>query len=184
MTIYHDLRKKRIIPDQDAEVDHGINAMEFLGAAFSPKNVKEHLVTLSGAPDWEVIFWKWDTFKLLARIKLNVVSPDLDPKSFTISMMTSGLKVVVTGEQTYRFMQVSSDLHTLEVLQDELAAEAPDGHEISKHYTVHTWTKDLQVRLMVCTIEGDILLANDKGEFIRYIEDSPYGTAIHTMFPF
>ena len=109
VTIYNDLRKKRIIPDQDAEVDHGINAMEFLGAAFSPKNVKEHLVTLSGAPDWEVIFWKWDTFKLLARIKLNVVSPDLDPKTFTISMMgsSSGLRVVVTGEQTYRFMKVS-----------------------------------------------------------------------------
>ena len=81
---------------------------------------------------------------MLARIKLNVVSPDLDPKSFTISMMgsSSGLRVVVTGEQTYRFMKVSQDLHTLEVLQDELAAEAPDGHEVSKHYTVHSWTKD------------------------------------------
>ena len=82
VTIYDNLRKKRIIPDLDAEVDHGINAMEFLGAAFSPINEKEHLVTLSGSPDWEVILWKWDTFKLLARIKLNVTSPDLDPRSF------------------------------------------------------------------------------------------------------
>ena len=37
---------------------------------------------------------------------------------------------------------------------------------------------------MVCTIEGDMLLANSEGEFVRYIEDSPYGTAIHTMFSF
>ena len=27
VTIYDNLRKKRIIPDLDAEVDHGINAM-------------------------------------------------------------------------------------------------------------------------------------------------------------
>jgi hypothetical protein len=86
VTIYDNLRKKRIIPDQDAEIDHGINAMEFLGAAFSPKNEKEHLVTLSGAPDWEVILWKWDTFKLLARIKLNVTAPDPDPRSFSVSI--------------------------------------------------------------------------------------------------
>ena len=120
MTIYDNLRKKRIIPDLDAEVDHGINAMEFLGAAFSPINEKEHLVTLSGSPDWEVILWKWDTFKLLARIKLNVTSPDLDPLSFSISYQkasSSEAKVVVTGEQTYSFMNLKSEqnVHSIEL---------------------------------------------------------------------
>ena len=86
VTIYDQLRKKRIIPDLDAEVDHDINAMEFLGAAFSPSSEKEHLVTLSGAPDWELILWKWDTFKLLARYKLNVPAVELDPLSFSISI--------------------------------------------------------------------------------------------------
>ena len=60
--------------------------MEFLGAAFSPSNEKEHLVTLSGAPDWELILWKWDTFKLLARYKLNVPAVELDPLSFSVSI--------------------------------------------------------------------------------------------------
>lgn len=91
--------------------------------------------------------------------------------------------MVVTGEQTYRFMKLSQDLHTIELVSQELAAAAPDGHEVSRHYTTHTWTKD-QMLLLVCTAEGDMLLCGQQGEFLRWLEDSPYGVAIHTMYSF
>ena len=155
--------------------------MEFLGAAFSPINEKEHLVTLSGSPDWEVILWKWDTFKLLARIKLNVTVPECDSRSFSISFQKASgtdTKVVVTGEQTYAFMTLKSEqnTHSFELLQDELQAVSPDGHMVSKNYTCHTWTKDpAAMFLLVGTAEGDMLICDFQGLFKVYVEDSPSG---------
>ena len=57
---------------------------EFLGCAFCPSNEKS-IVTLSGEGDWCVILWNWESFKILARINLNVMDP-LDTKTFQISM--------------------------------------------------------------------------------------------------
>ena len=99
VTIFDNLRKKRTIPEPDSDVDMNINALEFLSAAFSPKNEKEHLITLSGEPDWEVILWKWDTFKLLARIPLQVTVQEPNPLAFQCSIqnVATELMVVVTG---------------------------------------------------------------------------------------
>ena len=119
ITIFDNLRKKRTIPEPDSDVDMGITSREFLCAAFSPKNEKEHLITLSGEPDWEIILWKWDTFKLLARVPLHVTAPEVNPLSFQCSIqnIATELMVVATGTQTYRYMKVAVDLHSLEVVQ-------------------------------------------------------------------
>ena len=173
VTIFDSLRKKRTIPDPEAEVNHNINAREFLGAAFSPINEKEHLITLSGDPDWEIILWKWDTFKLLGRISLDLTNYDVDPKQFQISAMKIGaeLKIAVTGPNTFRYISVTSGDHKISMIQNDLYARAPDDHDVSTDYTCHVWTKDTN-QLLVCTAEGDMLLCNHGGEFIRYIPDS------------
>lgn len=184
VTIFDNLRKKRTIPDPDSELDMGITAREFLDAAFSPKNEKEHLITLSGDPDWEIILWKWDTFKLLARIPLHV-TVDPNPLVFQCSIqnIATELKIVVTGNQTYRYMNVSTDLHSINLLQQELFATSDDGHEVSKDYSCHIWTKDT-MQLLVCTNEGDMLLLNHSGEFLKYIPESPYGCSIDSICAF
>jgi WD40 repeat protein len=74
-------KKKKVLPDYHQEVD--FTSQEFVSAAFSPKNDKghAHLVTLVGDPDWCLIFWAWDTCKILARVNLNIVG-GADPLTF------------------------------------------------------------------------------------------------------
>lgn len=34
-----------------------------------------NLITLSGEPDWTLIFWKWDKLKVQASISVSVMGP-------------------------------------------------------------------------------------------------------------
>jgi len=183
VTIFDSLRKKRTIPDPEAETNHNINTREFLGATFSPINEKEHLITLSGDPDWEIILWKWDTFKLLGRISLNVTCADPNPGQFQVSAMKIGaeLKVAVTGTDTFRYLSITPGDHKISMISSELGArDGRDDHEVSTDYTCHVWTKDTN-QLLVCTAAGDMLLCNHGGEFIRYIPDSGMNIMRHRI---
>ena len=62
-------RKK--LPDQEHECSD-YYSREFLACAFSFKNEKNHLVTLTGEPDWLVILWQWDKTKILASYSVGV----------------------------------------------------------------------------------------------------------------
>jgi len=46
--------------------------------AFDPKSERNRLITLCGDPDWCLILWRWDDFKILARISLNIVNPEAE----------------------------------------------------------------------------------------------------------
>ena len=81
------------------------------------------------------------------------------------------LKIAVTGTDTFRYISVSPGDNKVTMVQTELGARAPDDHEVSTDYTCHVWTKDTN-QLLICTAEGDMLLCNHGGEFIRYIPDS------------
>ena len=53
--------RKRILPCEPNQLsEHVTNAQEFLSCAFSPKQSQQYLITLSGEPDWKVIFWQWE----------------------------------------------------------------------------------------------------------------------------
>lgn len=75
MTIYNLQGKKRLklIPEEGQEVN--FKCKEFLGVAFCPKDEKRYMVTLNGEPDYCVILWQHDIFKMLAKIDLNIVDP-------------------------------------------------------------------------------------------------------------
>lgn len=81
--------------------------------------------------------------------------------------------MVVTGPETFRYLTVAADNRDFTITQQELFANAPDGHEVSKDYTCHVWTKDT-MQLLVCTSDGDMILCNHAGEFLLYIPDSPF----------
>jgi len=66
---------KKIIPDQDQEVDY--KTKEFLSVCFSPKNDKQNLFTFCGDPDWTILLWRWDELKILNKISLNYVDTGL-----------------------------------------------------------------------------------------------------------
>jgi hypothetical protein len=75
VTIYNLQSRKRQkqIPELEQEVDY--KCKEFLGVAFCPKEEKRHMVTLCGDPDWCVMLWQHDLFKMLAKIPLGIVDP-------------------------------------------------------------------------------------------------------------
>lgn len=52
-----------------------LSSTDFISVAFSPSNEKENLITLSGEPDWTLMFWNWNKLKMLASISVSVVGP-------------------------------------------------------------------------------------------------------------
>ena len=70
---------------------------EFLAACFhsTPKFENKNLITLTGAPDWMLLFWDWEKEKITNKINigltgippsLNHKGPDMEPDyNFTIS---------------------------------------------------------------------------------------------------
>ena len=48
------MRRKQILRPE------GIQATEFVAMAFASGAEHKYLVTVSGAPDWELTFWNWD----------------------------------------------------------------------------------------------------------------------------
>lgn len=68
------------------------------------------MVTLSGEGDWCAILWQWDSFKMLAKVDLNVVDP-LDTSAFQISLYyTTQMVCTVTGQNTYKFFKLEDNM--------------------------------------------------------------------------
>jgi len=114
-----------VIPTQEQE-DVGFTAREFLSAAFSPKNDRQHLITLCGEPDYCLILWQWDQFKILARINLNVPEPCNPNIPFNLSFPNSHteLQCVVTGPRCFRFYEINGDLKNFETKHTQLSTES------------------------------------------------------------
>ena len=49
-----------------------IKSPEILGAVFSPKNDKRHILTLVGEPEFAVLFWDYEKFVVRQRVELKV----------------------------------------------------------------------------------------------------------------
>jgi len=66
-------RKRKVIPENEYD-NSDFSCKEFLSAQFSPKNDKQHIFTLCGEPDWTILAWQWDTFKVLRKFPIG--TPD------------------------------------------------------------------------------------------------------------
>ena len=142
--------------------------------AFDPKSPKNRLVTLCGEPDWCLLLWRWDEFKILATEKINISQPPPD-SVFQISMQNISTQsiVCVTGPSCYRYYQLNEDLSKFECHYSTLEVAGPNvPANVSDNYTCHTWIKDT-ARVVVCTDAGDILLTDAEGKFLAYIPESP-----------
>jgi hypothetical protein len=69
-------KQRKILPEADQEAE--FKCKEFLDVAFDPKSERNRLITLCGDPDWCLILWRWDDYKILARINLNIEDPTLE----------------------------------------------------------------------------------------------------------
>jgi len=112
-------KQRKILPEPDAEID--FKCKEFLDVAFDPKSERNRLITLCGDPDWCLILWRWDDFKVLARINLDVVNPEaVGTWQMSFYTMNTQSFVTVTGPQCYRYYQMSDDMTKFELKQDAL----------------------------------------------------------------
>ena len=85
-----------MLPETDQDCND-YQSKEFLSCAFSPKNEKQHLITLTGEPDWVLLFWQWDKAKVLASINIGL-SGVMSSNNFKITFNPfDHNSVVVTG---------------------------------------------------------------------------------------
>lgn len=82
------------------------SAREFVSCCFSPKNEKQHLITLTGEPDWLLLFWQWDKNKILGKINIGLTGPLLS-YSFKCSFNPFDHNaVVVTGPNIFKYYKI------------------------------------------------------------------------------
>ena len=87
--------------------------------AFCPKDDKRHMVTLCGDPDWCVLLWQHDMFKILARIDLGFNDPTIG-STFQMSYrnVSTELVVTITGQGVYRWIEVNNSMNGFKIMQD------------------------------------------------------------------
>ena len=61
-------KKRKTLPEQIQDMN-AFDSQEFVASAFSPKE-ERMIVTLTGAPDWQVFLWNWDREKLIAKTNI------------------------------------------------------------------------------------------------------------------
>lgn len=74
--------------------------------------------------------------------------------------------VVVTGPDTFKYYRIEEG-----ELQPALTQINNKDRDITTRYSCHTWMTD--GRLIVCTEVGEIIILEDDGEFVAFLQDSP-----------
>jgi hypothetical protein len=161
-------RKK--LPDQEHECNDYFSK-EFLACAFSVKSEKNHLVTLTGEPDWLIILWQWDKTKILASYSVGVQQPSAFMGNYQLSFNPyENCSVVLSGPSIYKYYQVKE---LSEFVEQHHQLNNKD-REVSTNYSCHQWMdQDGSLRLILCTAEGDIMALENSGDFQAYLTDCP-----------
>ena len=115
---------------------------EFLSCAFSPETEKQHLITLSGEPDWCIIVWQWDQLKMLARTPLSFTSPPTELGVFMLSTKKIGQDTVciVTGSNCYNYFKLEEMMRSVVVTHNSIAAAGAVQGNFSTEFTCHEWS--------------------------------------------
>ncbi len=111
-------RKRQKVISLAELTEYDLKAKEFLGVAFCPKDEKRHIVTLCGEPDWCVLLWQHDVFKMLARINLSISDPIANTFQISEFNVSTHLVVAVTGPQCFNFMKINDNNLGFTILKD------------------------------------------------------------------
>jgi hypothetical protein len=83
-------------------------------SAFSTRK-EEIIVTLCGAPDWQVLLWDWEKCRLLSTCSLGLnISATIKPRTFQISFnqfdLTEASSMLLTGPcNTFKYLKKDAD---------------------------------------------------------------------------
>jgi len=132
LLIIYDLAKPtnpKVLPETLDQLQ-AFTSKEMVAVSFSCKDSKK-IVTLSGAPDYKVMLWRWEDTKLLCieGIGLTGNLPEDAPNTFQVSWNPddfNGNTFVVTGpESTFRYLcyDYGADPNCLSEMKHSLIAQ-------------------------------------------------------------
>ena len=141
---------------------------EFISIAFSSSDEKRFLITLTGAPDYLLWYWRWDQRKCLDNQKISTSSI---PTQCSFSSEDGGT-VVVTGKDIFKFFKIEEENRSLNAIHTQVN-EVEEW--VSTNYLCHAWTK-----------EGYLLIGTDKGEILQLDQNGEYQGVLdstHSSWP-
>ena len=162
-------RRKKFFNNADS------NAEEFLASAFVPFNEHKYLVTVSGAPDYELVYWQWERPRILASIKLGITKP-VTSIGFNATDPTKGF--TISGPNLFR--QYRYQENDFKELVPSLVSDLN-----SNNYTATAWTSDSN--LLIGTDSGQIAVFSNIGRQLeqKVILETGFEDFIaHCMMPF
>ena len=76
--------------------------------AFSSRQEKSFLVTLTGEPDWTLLLWHWEKVTVLASIPIGITGPQTGP--FEVSFNPNDqFSVCVTGPNVFKYYKIKDN---------------------------------------------------------------------------
>ena len=103
-------RKKKALPEHDCK---DYTARKFVAVDFS-KNEKSFLITLTGKPDWMLLFWQWDKIKITAKINIGIQGVCKTPFQATFCPHEHNT-MVVTGIGVYKYYKLKDNEFTADL---------------------------------------------------------------------
>jgi hypothetical protein len=183
VTIYEVISSKRrqTLPDAPDQANR-FKSQEFLCAAFAPRK-EEFIVTLCGAPDWQIMLWDWEKCRLMSQIALGLNIPQsVKTCSFQVTFNPNDLSsesILLTGPcNTFKYIKKDGD-HNLNTSHTQINNMDP-GKKISPNFTCHSWSQETG-HILVCTDNGEMIICENSGDYKAYIMDANPGRSIEAV---
>ena len=174
-------KKRQKLPDAIDQMNK-YKSQEFVCSAFNIRK-EEILVTMTGAPDWQILIWDWDKSRLLSTCSLGIPAMlHSDGGRFQISWNpfdTEGGKFLLTGPNNiFKYLKKDGD-HVITTAHTQIN-NIEQGRKISKNFTCHSWSKETG-DILVCTDNGEMVMCDNDGQYRAFILDSPMGEPIQQV---
>lgn len=151
-------RKKKDLISEDVAV------REYVAISFAPGQENKFLITLSGAPDWSLIYWQWERPRALFIIPVSSGNP-VAQLSFNSNDHNHG--IVALGLDLFRWYKLTDG--RLKVQCSDVHRKDPS---VSSNYLSHCWLSDN--RLVVGNEQGQLMLLDQNCEYKTHTQlDKP-----------
>jgi WD40 repeat protein len=139
-------KRKTLVPDPGSK--------EFISMQFSEDN--QLLLTLTGAPDYQLCCWSWSKARIIASANVGSVPLPMHRCSFSPIDATMSC---VTGKDSIKFYRIAE--RELRVVNEA----SFEGH----NFTCHVWLRKPEDHVIAATDTGDYLLFKS-GEYVCHLK--------------
>jgi hypothetical protein len=135
--------------------------------AFAPGQESKFIATMSGEPDWSLVYWDWELPKVQAIIRIGLATNCL---SFNSLDYTKG--ITLSGGEMFQWYKITDGVPVLEKSQ-------LSGRTSGEKYVTHEWTSTGNI--VVATARNDILVLDQHCETVYTFQSHIEVTSILTF---